>query len=322
MEQHRGEHAHGVRRGDEPPDDRERHGMFDRSGLGRPRGPTFLPPPPPAPRVPPRTGAPQAAPEPAPASGGRGRYVLAVVALAAILIGGLTGAGAAWFFGPSRDGMADYRLPRSSAGPVAAPGDLSDVAARALPSVVSVRVNGPGVSGNGSGFIVDGRGHILTNNHVVEAGDDYTVIFHDGRQRSAALVGRDPGNDLAVLRVDDTGGMRPLPLGRSSDVQVGEPVLAIGSPLGLSGTVTAGIVSALDRKVRLAPGISRTAIQTDAPINLGNSGGPLVNSRGEAVGVNTAIATLHGNGSGSIGIGFAIPIDRAAASAEHIIRSR
>ncbi|MQA88019.1 MAG: trypsin-like serine protease [Streptosporangiales bacterium] len=199
---------------------------------------------------------------------------------------------------------------------------MSDVAARTLPSVVSVQVEGIGVRGTGSGFVIDGLGHVVTNNHVVDAGADYTVVLHDGRELPASLVGRDPGDDLAVLRIEDASGLRPLPLGRSADVKVGDPVLAIGSPLGLSGTVTAGIVSALDREVQLGPSGSRTALQTDAPINVGNSGGPLVNARGEAVGVNTAIAASPSGGSGSIGIGFAIPMDRAAASVERIIRSR
>lgn len=255
---------------------------------------------------------------------GAGRRTLLLAALVAVLIGGLAGAAAmAWLAGVGgRGGQETFGLPQSSSGPVAGPGDLSDVAARTLPSVVSIRVDGRGVRGTGSGFVIDRLGHILTNDHVAEEGATYTVVFHDGRQLPATAVGRDPANDLAVLQVEDTSELRPLPLGSSSSVQVGDPVLAIGSPLGLSGTVTSGIVSALDREVQLEPGNSRTALQTDAPINLGNSGGPLVNARGEVIGVNTAIATLRGGNSGSIGIGFAIPIDRAADSAERIIRTR
>ncbi len=128
----------------------------------------------------------------------------------------------------------------------------------------------------------------------------------------------DADEDLAVLEVDGFAGLPPATRGRSADRSGGEQVLAIGSPLGLSGTVTAGIVSALDREVRLG-GSSRTAVQTDASINPGNSGGPLVNGRGEVVGVNTAIAS--GRGGGNIGIGFAIPIDRAAPIAERILRN-
>lgn len=303
-------------------------------GLGRPRGPSFLPPPNPprpnAPGAPPRapsllaappTSPPDAQP-PRPATGGSGRRGAVLVALIAVILGGLAGVAGARLLGGGDSAADDYRLPRSSAGPAAGPGDLSDVADRTLPSVVSVQVEGIGVRGTGSGFVIDSLGHVVTNNHVVDAGGDYTVVLNDGRELPASLVGRDPTNDLAVLSVEDTSGLRPLPLGRSADVQVGDPVLAIGSPLGLSGTVTSGIVSALDREVQLGPGGSRTALQTDAPINLGNSGGPLVNTRGEVIGVNTAIASLRGGTSGSIGIGFAIPIDRAADSVERIIRNR
>ncbi|GAA4448856.1 hypothetical protein GCM10023170_032350 [Phytohabitans houttuyneae] len=207
--------------------------------------------------------------------------------------------------------------PATSAPPPAAggvPGDLVGAAATALAGVVQVRVGSSG----GSGFAVDDQGHIITNNHVVEGGGSVTVVGPDGRRLPAEVVGRDPGSDIAVLRVDPSSGLRPLALAQPGSTRVGEPVLAVGSPLGLSGTVTAGIVSALDRQVRLgSSGARRNAIQTDASINPGNSGGPLVNARGEVVGVNTAIATLEG--SGNIGIGFAIPIEQAQQAAERII---
>jgi len=152
-------------------------------------------------------------------------------------------------------------------------------------------------------------------------GSGVSVVLDDGRRLPAEVVGTDEAYDLAVLAVADPAGLTPATLGRSADVRVGDQVLAVGSPLGLSGTVTAGIVSALDREVRLGNGGGRqTALQTDASINPGNSGGPLVNARGEVIGVNTAIATLR-RSSGSIGIGFAIPIDRAASVAERIIRN-
>jgi S1-C subfamily serine protease len=196
------------------------------------------------------------------------------------------------------------------------PSDLVGAAATALPGVVSVRVGRAG----GSGFVLDDRGHIVTNNHVVAGGGAVSVVGHDGRRVDAEVVGRDPGSDIAVLRVTPSAALRPLSLAAAESTRVGEPVLAVGSPLGLSGTVTAGIVSALDRQVRLGDtGARQTAIQTDASINPGNSGGPLVNARGEVVGVNTAIATLDGNGN--IGIGFAIPIDRAQQAAGQIIGS-
>ncbi|MEV4177916.1 trypsin-like peptidase domain-containing protein, partial [Nonomuraea sp. NPDC049709] len=205
-------------------------------------------------------------------------------------------------------------LPRVAAAPSTSPSGLSATAARVLPSVVSVETRRSG----GSGFVLDGRGHILTNAHVVRGNSQVTVVLSDGSRLSAAVIGVDDDEDLAVLEVDYPRELTPATLGRSSDLSVGDQVLAIGSPLGLSGTVTAGIVSALDREVRLG-GSGRTAVQTDASINPGNSGGPLVNARGEVVGVNTAIAASRGGGN--IGIGFAIPIDRAAPIAERIIRN-
>jgi putative serine protease PepD len=156
---------------------------------------------------------------------------------------------------------------------------------------------------------------VVTNNHVVAADGAVTVVTNGGARLAAVVVGRDPGTDIAVLRVIGGGRLRPLILGVNTAVRVGEPVLAVGTPLGLSGTVTAGIVSAVNRPVHLgdpAAGttVRQAAIQTDASINPGNSGGPLVNARGLVIGVNTAIATLEGQGS--IGIGFAIPIDQVA----------
>jgi S1-C subfamily serine protease len=199
------------------------------------------------------------------------------------------------------------------------PGDLVAAAATALGGVVQVRVGNAG----GSGFVIDDQGHVVTNNHVVAGGrgSAVSVVGQDGRRLSATVVGTDPGTDIAVLQVDNPpAALLPLALAPAGGTRVGEPVLAVGSPLGLSGTVTAGIVSALDRQVRLGDsGARQTAIQTDASINPGNSGGPLVNGRGEVVGVNTAIATLEG--SGNIGIGFAIPIERAQQSAQRIISS-
>jgi putative serine protease PepD len=152
---------------------------------------------------------------------------------------------------------------------------------------------------------------------VSERSEHVFVTGPDGRRLPAQVVGTDPENDLAVLRVESGTAWRALALGDSAGVRVGEQVLAVGSPLGLSGTVTSGIVSAVDRSVRIG-GSRQPALQTDASINPGNSGGPLVNTRGEVIGVNTAIATFEGGGS--IGIGFAIPIDRAASVANEIIR--
>ncbi|MEV4802113.1 trypsin-like peptidase domain-containing protein [Nonomuraea sp. NPDC049421] len=209
---------------------------------------------------------------------------------------------------------APAALPRVAPAPSAPLAGLSETAARVLPSVVSIET---GTSG-GSGFVVDGQGHILTNAHVVAGSTQVTVVLADGTRLTARVAGADRGEDLAVLEVDHPGELTPATLGRSSELAVGDQVLAIGSPLGLSGTVTSGIVSALDREVRLGDS-RRTAVQTDASINPGNSGGPLVNAQGEVVGVNTAIAASRGGGN--IGIGFAIPIDRAAPIAERIIRN-
>ncbi|WP_329092162.1 MULTISPECIES: S1C family serine protease [unclassified Streptosporangium] len=286
-------------------------------GLGRPRGPGFAPGDPPSAAQPEATGPP-----PGPAAtarrAGAGR-VLVAAALVAMVTGGVAGVAGARLTEEER--AAPVALPRSTAGPVGpsasagVAGGLSGTAAKVLPSVVSVESG----RGSGSGFVIDGAGHLLTNAHVLAGGTSVTVVLSDGRRLPATVVGTDEAYDLAVLRVDDARGLVPAELGRSADVAVGDQVLAIGSPLGLAGTVTGGIVSALDRQVRLGGG-GQTALQTDASINPGNSGGPLVNARGEVIGVNTAIATLSRRGAGSIGIGFAIPIDRAAPVAERIIR--
>ena len=164
----------------------------------------------------------------------------------------------------------------------------------------------------GSGFAIDQQGHVVTNAHVVEGASDVSLVLSNGRTVDARVVGADEDNDLAVLQVStsDAAGLRALTLGRSAQLQVGDPVLAVGSPLGLEGTVTAGIVSAVNRQARFGDdGTRQSAIQTDAAINPGNSGGPLVNAAGQVVGVNTAIATLGTSRSGNIGIGFAIPVD-------------
>jgi serine protease Do len=158
----------------------------------------------------------------------------------------------------------------------------------------------------GSGFIIDEEGYILTNNHVVEKTDEIKVKLANEKEYFAEIVGRDPQTDLALIRIETDEPLRPLPLGDSEALEVGEWVVAIGNPFGLTHTVTAGIVSAKYRKI--GAGSYENFIQTDAPINPGNSGGPLLNTRGEVVGINTAIFSRSG---GSVGIGFAIPIDMA-----------
>jgi S1-C subfamily serine protease len=225
-------------------------------------------------------------------------------------------------------------LAQASPGITRQPGSVSDIAARVTPAVVSVQVQ-VGQSGDtGSGVVVDGaNGYIVTNNHVISAaagvqGADIRAVFSDGSGSPARIVGRDPASDVAVLKVDKPG-LVTATLGESKNVVVGDPVVAIGSPLGLAGTVTSGIVSALNRPVALSGEGSDTnavisAIQTDAAINPGNSGGALVDATGAVVGINSAIASLgssSGGQGGSIGLGFAIPIDTVKTIAQELISS-
>ena len=212
------------------------------------------------------------------------------------------------------------------------PGSIADVAARVLPAVVSLEIRTGDVGDTGSGVVIDGAGYIVTNNHVVSLAAtnpqaQLTVIFDDGQQTRVpgTIVGRDPLTDLAVVKVD-VDNITVAQVGDSASLAVGDPVIAIGSPLGLAGTVTTGIVSALDRPLRLSGEGTDTdavidAVQTDAAVNPGNSGGPLVDGTGAVVGINTAIRTLGGETSGSIGLGFAVPIDTVRDVAEQIIRS-
>ncbi|GAB3801003.1 S1C family serine protease [Micromonospora zhanjiangensis] len=280
--------------------------MAVQTGLGEPRGPWFI-----SPDLDQHGNVRCPVPDP----GSRGRrwrrrllFALAVVALSTVS-GGLAGGYVAQQNhtpGPAA----------SAAAPV--PPDLVNAAAKVTPGVVSVLVNGPGGAATGSGFAIDDLQHIITNDHIVARGNGsaVTVETPDGRRMEATVVGRDANSDIAVLKVPPDAHLSPLQLAKPGGTRVGESVLAVGSPLGLPGTVTAGIVSALDRPVKLG-NARHTAVQTDASINPGNSGGPLVNARGEVVGVNTAIATIDGNGS--IGIGFAIPIEQAQQVADGII---
>jgi putative serine protease PepD len=213
-------------------------------------------------------------------------------------------------------------------------GTVAAVANDVLPSVVSILETNGSQAGEGSGIILDTAGHILTNNHVVAdvaSGGTLTVTFKDGSSSKATIVGRDPLTDIAVIKVEGKTGLVPAKLGSSASLQVGDQVIAIGSPLGLSGTVTEGIVSALNRPVVTAQDTNEdaaiSAIQTDAAINPGNSGGALVDADGAVVGVNSAIATvagqsLSGGQAGNIGVGFAIPIDQAKRIASDIIAGR
>ncbi|MGW6738334.1 S1C family serine protease [Streptomyces sp. NPDC055013] len=267
----------------------------------------------------------------------RGRQALLVGALLLALVSGGVG-GAVGAYLERTGGVGDVELPQAgseSAG--RAPDSVAGIAARALPSVVTLHVSGSEEQGTGTGFVLDDRGHILTNNHVVEpAGDDgeISVTFHSGDTAKATVVGRDGGYDLAVVKVTGGSDLAPLPLGNSDNVQVGDPVVAIGAPFDLAGTVTSGIVSAKERPIT-AGGESGDgsdvsyvdALQTDAPINPGNSGGPLLDAQGRVVGINSAIRSadsgsdLDGGQAGSIGLGFAIPVNQAKRVAEELINT-
>jgi putative serine protease PepD len=212
--------------------------------------------------------------------------------------------------------------------------DVSQIANRVLPSVVEITVVGNGAQDIGSGVILTSTGEILTNNHVIAGGDTITITFSNGKTATVTVVGTSPSSDLALLKAQGVSGLTPAGLGDSSSVQVGQPVVAIGSPEGLQDTVTSGIVSAVNRKVTVSgesnqqqnpyagqsgydtssSQVTYNAIQTDAAINPGNSGGPLVNSSGQVIGINSAIyspSSGPNSQGGSVGIGFAIPINQA-----------
>jgi putative serine protease PepD len=206
------------------------------------------------------------------------------------------------------------------------------VADEVLPSVVTIEAMGStgGSGGTGSGEVIRSDGYIVTNNHVISAaaaGGSVRVLFLDGQSEPATIVGRDPLTDLAVLKVEPGPELKVIGIGSSDSLRIGQPVVALGSPLGLSGTVTAGIVSALDRTVQVPGENDRSAllvsaVQTDAAINPGNSGGALTNCDGKLIGVPTAGAAVpgpSGGAGGSIGLGFAIPVDLVTQIADELI---
>lgn len=196
---------------------------------------------------------------------------------------------------------------------------LQSVVAASSPAVVTVLVGDADVEGRmGSGFLVDARGRVLTNAHVIDDAETAQVLFEDGTEAEGRVLGTDESTDLAVLQVDDVpAGVRPLPLGRSRGLVVGDPVTAIGNPFGLDRTATTGIVSALKRRITAPNGFEiQNIVQTDAAINQGNSGGPLLDARGRVLGINTQIASGSG---GSDGIGFAVPIDTIRPVADSIV---
>ena len=261
----------------------------------------------------------------------------AVVVLVIALIAGLLGV----LLGREAERMADRPVPVDVPRlPQQVPGDtqpqegtIAALAARSLPSVVSLLVESGGDSSSGSGFVVSADGYIVTNNHVIEAAalnpdtSRIDVVFHDGQRMEGSILGRNVSYDLAVIAVDReeiSGEIAVLSWADDETVRVGDSVLAIGAPLGLAGTVTQGIISALNRPVTTGQRGGNTsyidAIQTDAAINPGNSGGPLLNGEGRVIGVNSAIATLaFGTAAGSIGLGFAIPSSDAERIAREII---
>ncbi|WP_066584753.1 S1C family serine protease [Cellulomonas timonensis] len=254
--------------------------------------------------------------------------LLMVIALVAGATGGVV---SSQLLGDGR--LADAGLPVtvSTGAGDRAPESVAGIAAVVLPSVVSIQVVGPNGTSTGSGFVLRQDGYVLTNHHVVAdataAGATTVVLFGDGTEEPATIVGQTADYDIAVLKVERTG-LVPLALGDSDLAVVGDPVIAVGAPLGLEGTVTTGIVSALNRPVSAGGSDTDTAfinaIQTDAAINPGNSGGPLVNAAGEVIGVNSAIAQPPGSfsgASGSIGLGFAIPSNQARRTAEQLIET-
>jgi len=245
-----------------------------------------------------------------------------VLALVAGLLGGVLG-------GDATKGLilSGVNLVSSNSTIERSPDSVAGLAARVLPSVVSIETISADGGATGSGFVIDPNGYLLTNNHVVADAITIKVMLNDGREFAAKILGRDASYDLAVLKIEATG-LKALQFGNSDKVQVGDPVIAIGSPLGLSGTVTQGIISAKDRPVTAGDSNSATsfisALQTDAAINPGNSGGPLVDATGAVIGVNSAIASLGsnlGSQSGSIGLGFAIPINQARKTADQLIKN-
>ena len=271
--------------------------------------------------VPPAGGAPDR-------RSGRTAFAASVVA-ASLLVGGAAGVGGAaawnqWGSDGSGPGSAGTTATTSQVVDTpsrpAASGSVQQVAHEVLPSVVKIDVAGPQEAGSGSGIVLSSDGKILTNNHVVAiAGQSgrIEVSFNDGSTAPAKVLGTDPLTDTAVIQAQDVSGLTPATIGKSSDLAVGQGVVAIGSPFGLESTVTSGIVSALDRPVDVgsdSQGNSTVypAIQTDAAINPGNSGGPLADLNGHVVGINSSIrtaGTTTSGESGSIGLGFAIPID-------------
>jgi len=280
----------------------------------------------------------QSTPPDAPTAPRRRRGGLAAAALAIVVVGGAAGlGGAAAWDGLQGEDATVFGSPERQTSQVvdtgdqpAADGSVESVASQVLPSVVRIAVDGPEGEGSGSGIILSSDGQILTNAHVVEGageGAELTVSFNDGSHVPATVVGTDTLTDTAVIQAEDVDDLTPATIGTSGNVDVGQDVVAIGSPFGLDATVTTGIVSALDRPVNVGSDSEGNAtvypaVQTDAAINPGNSGGPLVDMEGSVVGINSSIRTGGSSVSstgGSIGLGFAIPIDEVMPIVDQIV---
>jgi putative serine protease PepD len=258
-----------------------------------------------------------------------------VIALLALVLGLGGGAIGGYLVADSSgDSGGLLEVQRRTAPPLEADNrSIAAVAAKVLPSTVQIiaEYQGKPRGATGSGFVLDERGHVITNNHVVAeaAADDgpIWVIDQDGNEMKASVVGRSAVYDIAVLKVRPTGDLVPAAIGSSQQMRVGETVVAFGSPLGLSATVTSGIISAVNRPVTTGDGNDSSfinAVQTDAAINPGNSGGPLVNLQGQVIGVNSAIASLgslSNDEGGNIGVGFAIPIEQVQGTTDQILRT-
>lgn len=274
-----------------------------------------------------------------PRGGSRGPHfgVLIVLAVVIAVVAALVGGGVGGYVVSRASGSNFHFDSPPSGGKQRSPKSIAGVAQRVRPSVVDIKVSDGGSGGSGggvegSGFLVK-DGYIITNNHVISGavgGGQVQVTYGDGAKTSAKIVGHDSSYDIAVLKPKEVGKRTPLRLGNSDEMMVGDPVIAVGSPLGLAGTVTTGIISAKDRPVAAGGGRGGqqsyiNALQTDAAINHGNSGGPLVDGKGQVIGVNTAIASASGNQpgqqSGSIGLGFAIPVNQARRVAEQLIKT-
>ncbi|MFD5774169.1 S1C family serine protease [Streptomyces fungicidicus] len=275
--------------------------------------------------------------QPAPKNGGGRGRVIAGVLVAALVAGGL-GGGLGYTLAKENDSNGSTTVSSSTSGGNVKrdPGTVAGVAAKALPSTVTISAeSSSGEGGTGTGFVFDTQGHIVTNNHVVADavdGGKLSATFPNGKKYDAEVVGHAQGYDVAVIKLKSApSDLKPLTLGNSDDVAVGDSTIAIGAPFGLSNTVTTGIISAMNRPVASSDGTGSqasymSALQTDASINPGNSGGPLLDAQGNVIGINSAIQSTSNGGfgtgqAGSIGLGFAIPINQAKYVAQELIKT-